>query len=467
MSIHKLLFFIAVNIATTSAVMAQVTFKGKIENVPITAVNKIAVEYFSDDRWLEMDKIELAADKSFQKTITGNHGQARLRMWGQAVKWIDFIMPLSSSDTVLDFGTIDYNYIDGNPAKLKSKEGEAYYLLLTDYKKYRVLRDSIAKSDSLPASAKAQLNKQLEKATTELNERCKETSANNKGTLTGDIIANLLYVPVKNDYSFDKKITSLSQEDFEREHLIDRLPMGDKRSMLHNGLVRALNNYFNKFPKADLVYSQMFIDKVMSRRRSNEEVNDWLFRYLLLKSVGNRDDASITYLLKWYSPYCSVDEISVDASTKTLLNALNNCEVGTRAFNLSLPDSSGKLMALADIAAQNKLTLLFFWRSDCQHCREFEPELATLYKKYKPLGLEVIGISIDAETTSWKKYLSTTPMEWINLHPSTNQQRGYLNKNFPVPGTPTLIALDKNYVVKSRLVVRATLEKYLQQELEH
>ena len=62
-----------------------------------------------------------------------------------------------------------------------------------------------------------------------------------------------------------------------------------------------------------------------------------------------------------------------------------------------LPDSIGQTTRLSDIAVNNKLTILFFWRSGCSHCKEYEPELLKLYEKYKAKGLAVVGISIDKE----------------------------------------------------------------------
>ncbi len=463
-SLFRILLCVFVILFTQDDTIAQVVFKGKIENLP-AGIKKVSTEYWSDDRWLDMGTIQLEEDNSFQKNVLGNHVQARLRIFGQTSKWMDFIMPQNpSNDSVIDFGVIDYNNMDGAPAKLSGRENENYFILLSAYKKYRVLRDSIAKTDSLPASVTRHPNADLEKAKAELNRLCKEIALSGKGTFTGDVVVKILYVPVKSDYFHDKGINNLSEENFEREHLIDRLPFGDKRALLYNGFLKSLNRYAEKFPKTDSVYLQMFVDKIMSKRSSSEEVNTWLFHYLLLKSVGIKDDISVTYLLSHYLSDCTDD--NVDQSTKTLITSLQNCQPGTKAFNLSLPDSSNNVVSLAEVASKSKLTILFFWRSDCSHCKEFEPELEVLYKRYKSSGLEVIGISLDNNETTWKKYLQANPMSWVNLIPFSSYQRKGISENFPIPGTPSLIAVDKDFIVKNRLVIRSSLETYLIQELK-
>jgi hypothetical protein len=47
----------------------QVIFKGKFEQLP-PEINKMAIDYWSEDRWHELDVVNLAPDKSFQKKST-------------------------------------------------------------------------------------------------------------------------------------------------------------------------------------------------------------------------------------------------------------------------------------------------------------------------------------------------------------------------------------------------------------
>lgn len=452
----------AVLLFSISSLKGQVIIAGKIENLP-ASVNLVAVDYWSGESWTEIDRMEIGADKSFTKKVKVKFGQTRLRLWGEPTHWIDFLMPANPSrDSILNFGAIDYRYFDGNPAKLKGPEHEAYYFLQTDHKKYRLLRDSLAKSDSMPAAARLGLEKQVEQAKIFSNKQCKAFSGALKGTFTGDIIANLLYVPVKTDYATDERIQTLSRSDFEREYLLDRLPLSDSRVLLHNGLIRALNQYTSKFLDAD---SSEYIKKVLGKMRGNEAVDAWLFKYLFQVSMNYKNDPALSYLVKWHQNTSLHKPIEVDQATEILLTAFRNCEPGKKAFNLVLPDMAGKLTKPAEIAAKSKLTLLLFWRTDCSHCREFEPELDSLYRYYKPLGLEVIGISMDMEEANLRNYLNEHPVPWITLFPSSREQRIQMITHFPVPGTPTVIAVDKDFVVKNRMVIRTDIERYLADEL--
>jgi len=459
---NRLISFLILCLFSMPQLNAQVIIKGKLGNLP-GEISKIAVDYWLEDRWHELDIIQLTPEKTFQKRISGKYGQTRLRLWGQPTRWLDFIFPQNpATDSVIDFGNIDYAYINANPANLRGGENEAYYSLLTANKKYRLQRDSLSQSDSLPGATKERLKTNMETARSFMNARCREISANHKGTITGDIVAKLLYVPEKSDFPDEKDISKLTQTDFERDYLLDLLPVNDSRVLFHNGLIRALNVYTSKFCETD---SSNYINTIMGIRKGNEKVDTWLFKYLLQTLVNYKDDNGLTYLLKWYSNGCSMEELNKDQSTSILLTSLKNCETGKKAYNLSLPDINGINTSLSGLAAKSKLTLLLFWRTDCSHCLEFEPELEDLYKKYASAGLEVIGISMDQDESTWKKYLAAHPAKWPNLRPNLMDQRVQLITHYPVPGTPALIAVDKNFIVKNRMVIRNNIEDYIKEAL--
>ncbi len=424
----------------------------------------MAVDYWAGDSWSEFDRVDINQDRSFYKTLKEKSGQIRLRLWGEPTHWIDFVLTQQKApDLLLDFGTVDYYYFDGNPADLQGSEHKAYFALLTDHKKYRLLRDSLANTKTLSKEAKAELENQVERSKLLSNNRCKEVMLSNKGNFTGDIVANLLYVPVPSDYASIEKSKSLSIPDFERAYLLDKLPLGDSRVLLHNGLIRALNQYTTKFLDAD---SSEYVKRVLSRLKSNESVNSWMFKYLFQVSLNYKNDNAISYLVKWYDNKNLHGPIEVDRFTENLIFAFRNCEVGKKAFNLTLPDAAGKQIRLADIASKSKLTLLVFWRTDCSHCLEFEKELEVFYKKYKPLGLEVIGICMDPAETSWRNYITSNPIPWTSVFPINRELRIQTVANFPIAGTPSVVAVDSAFKVKNRMVIRANIEDYLKDELQ-
>lgn len=433
----------------------QILIIGQFENLPANGNKKFAIDVWSDEKWNQTDTFSLNTENGFTRNLSNVKGQAKIRAWGNNNKWMDFlIIPNEKGEAKIDFGKIDFRAMNGVASPAKDKENEAYGSLINAYRTYQIQRDSLLKNGSgNHESTKENIAK--------LNGECIRVKNQLPGTYAAEVLAKLFYVPQPKDYGN----ILLSENEFNKTHHIDKILLNDSKILWHYGLLKVLNTYWLNFNRNDSSEMKLYIDKIMSKRKGNEEVDAWIFKSTLMKFINLKDDAALTYLLTWYAPGCSIDEMNTDNSTKTLLNALKNCVVGNKAFPLSLPDSSGKLISVAEVASKSKLTLLFLWRSDCSHCHEFKPKLQELYNKYKSKGLEVVGVLLDYNKNSMNKKPESINTTWIKLNATTPEQRQAIVRNYPIPGTPSIIAVDKNYVVKNRMVIRATIDQYLEQEL--
>ncbi len=434
------------------SIEAQITFSGQI--IPLSPAAKAALEAWQSDRWQPIAEMPLATDGTFSSAFSGlKAGQYRLRALGVADHWVDFILPDSLPAALTLHFDLDFNKMEGQSVRLAGlPENNLYVDLMEAHQQLMQRRDS---SDLFSAN-------QMDAEQSEFNHRCREVAKSHPHTFLADV-ALLLIEPVRTDYPNNVALAHMTANEFAKARALESIPFHHEHILAHNAFIKSLNRYFKYFDR-DTVGNKAFVEGVMSRRNGNDAVDAFLFKYLVDKMIDYRQEDGLSYLLSWYAPDCT-DENPLPNNVQSLLEALKNATPGKVAADLTLPGLDGKPVKLSDVCAQHPLTLMLFWRSTCSHCRDFEPELVKIYEKYHPLGLEVYALSSDRDEQDWRGFLQQTPTPWVNVF-IPQEQRGTIARQFPAPSTPTLISLDRQHRVVSRLISRSALESYLDVELK-
>ena len=86
--------------------------------------------------------------------------------------------------------------------------------------------------------------------------------------------------------------------------------------------------------------------------------------------------------------------------------------VGEMAPNFTTEKPDGNTFSLHDLPA--KLKLVYFWVSTNPLCRQDNIDLVKLYLQYRPLGLEIVSISLDENRGEWRNAIGMDGMVWTN-----------------------------------------------------
>ncbi|MEN9942896.1 MAG: hypothetical protein RLZZ91_897 [Bacteroidota bacterium] len=417
-----------------------------VENIPAQNNKKVFFEAFEKDQWQIISTSDMDAAGAVSISFTPSHiGQYRFRFSGTGKCWTDFYINPKTLPKSVDLN-VDFSKLNGQPITLfQSSEQSDYVALATLYADQQLTYDSY-KSITHPAF----LNKQKI-----INSDALAKSKEGKKSEVYSNCAPLFCRRLPHDFlQFDSTIFF--------KHFLGNVDYNNEIILFHYAFVRGLNQYFNQLYKSyPTEYAQKFTDELLGRMGENEAVNQYLHSFILNKMLDYKNEEGLSYYLNNYADGCS-DNASFSVNTKNLIESLKNCAPGKKAAELKYPNAEGKLVSLEDICKKNKITLVMFWRSNCSHCEEFHPQLQEIYKKYHEKGLEVYAISIDKEEAPWKNHLSTHQQPWVNVLPPMDK-RPYLAKHYPSPSTPTLIALDSNMKVISRLIMRSKLENFLEE----
>ena len=112
-------------------------------------------------------------------------------------------------------------------------------------------------------------------------------------------------------------------------------------------------------------------------------------------------------LTRWTGMMCCVGLVAVMWGAEPLSSGAaekTSCDPKGKTANLNftLKDMNGKEVTLS--AYKGKVILLDFWATWCGPCKIEIPGFVEIYKKYEPLGLVVLGVSIDDPVDKLKPF---------------------------------------------------------------
>ncbi|MBJ6146155.1 TlpA disulfide reductase family protein [Hymenobacter sp. BT559] len=128
---------------------------------------------------------------------------------------------------------------------------------------------------------------------------------------------------------------------------------------------------------------------------------------------------------------------------------LRQIGVGTPAPAFSQPDSTGKLVRLADW--RGHYVLVDFWASWCKPCRAENPHLVKTYATYKAQGFMILSISVDNEKqrAAWLKAIRYDGLTW----PQASDLKGMHNEAARSYG---VVAVPQNFLIDPQGRIVAT-----------
>lgn len=119
--------------------------------------------------------------------------------------------------------------------------------------------------------------------------------------------------------------------------------------------------------------------------------------------------------------------------------AKNSGTIPAQEMLLSTPE--GKEIALSSL--RGKYVLIDFWASWCAPCRNENPNVVKLYKKYKDQGFTVYSVSLDDDPVAWKKAIVKDGLIWPNHVSDLKGQNSSLPKLYNFTGIPHTVLLNK------------------------
>jgi peroxiredoxin len=123
--------------------------------------------------------------------------------------------------------------------------------------------------------------------------------------------------------------------------------------------------------------------------------------------------------------------------------------------DFSLKDLAGKTWTFSDL--RGKVVLVNFWATWCPPCRKEMPDLETLYERFAPQGLVVLGIS-DEEAAKVDPFIKERKVTFPVLLDSGRK----VNELFIVEGIPKTFIYDREGKLVAQAIDMRTQKQFLE-----
>lgn len=130
-----------------------------------------------------------------------------------------------------------------------------------------------------------------------------------------------------------------------------------------------------------------------------------------------------------------------------------------KAPTFTLKTQNGKTFDLSKM--KGKVVLVNFWATWCGPCRREIPDFIDVYGKYKSKGLEIVGVSLDAE--GWD-VVNPFLQKYAITYPIVIGGEELSNAYGSIQAIPTTFIVDKNGYVVDRhigMMTKSQLESKL------
>ncbi|MER3373138.1 MAG: TlpA disulfide reductase family protein [Allomuricauda sp.] len=143
---------------------------------------------------------------------------------------------------------------------------------------------------------------------------------------------------------------------------------------------------------------------------------------------------------------------------KERLDNMKSTEIGAVAPEFSAPTPNGETLALSEVTNKGKLTLVDFWAAWCKPCRMENPNIVSVYNKYKDKGFNIIGVSLDTREEDWKGAIEADGLAWNHIS-NLKRFQDPIAELYNIDAIPAAFLLDENGVIVARDLRGPALEE--------
>jgi len=234
--------------------------------------------------------------------------------------------------------------------------------------------------------------------------------------------------------------------------------------VFHNKLRAYFSNVVIQIP--DSINAEA--DRVVEKARANDEIfkyTVWFITNHFERSQIMGHDAVFVHMIETYYMSGQAHWVEPDNLKRISERAMKMKPllIGKVAPNINMFKPDQSRLALHDVKAE--FVVLYFWDSECSHCKKVTPELKALSQKLRQQGVEVFAVNTEAEREIWLRAVDSYLIsEWINVN-DPNNRSGFREK-YDLYATPMIYLLDKDKKIIAKRITVEQVDDIIRHEME-
>ncbi|MDR1983226.1 MAG: redoxin domain-containing protein [Prevotellaceae bacterium] len=254
---------------------------------------------------------------------------------------------------------------------------------------------------------------------------------------------------------------------FNKEHFFDNIDFSDERILRTPFFESDIFDYYLKniliFKDPDSIIP--CVDKIMNRMQAGSRIYRYLlshtFNFYYKSTVMGHEEIVIHLGENYYlTPKVTWESEKFNKELSDFILKNKPTLIGKTSPDLLLPTPDGKRYESIHGLTANYI-VLFFYDTDCGHCKEETPHIKAAYDKYKDaLGLEVYAVYVQTDEKKWRDFIEKHKLDWINVWDP--YRTGNIYNTFNTVTTPQIYLLDKDKKILARRLDAQNLDKLLQ-----
>lgn len=229
-----------------------------------------------------------------------------------------------------------------------------------------------------------------------------------------------------------------------------------------------LNQYFTRvlmqIPDSIIVEA----DRLVEKSRAHPE----MFKYVVFFVTNTFErsqimgmDAVFVHMVENYYMTGDADWVTPEQLERISERAmaLKPLLIGNVAPDITMFTPDRAPLSLHDVDA--RFTVLYFWDSECSHCKRQTPLMKAFYERLNPKGVEIFAANTEADRNKWLDYVKTNSLEWIQVNDPANSS-GFRDK-YDIWATPLIFLLDEDKRIIAKRITVEQAEEIINRELSN